>query len=116
LVIRACGTARTVAESQVGRSDAHSMKIASLLWNLTRVALILLCGYQLILTSMDSQQAERMLGMTQLSREHHEAIPMTSDLVESVRQVLHRRNRSSLYYAVLLVILALSPYATARNV
>ena len=91
------------------------MKIVSLLWNLARAALILICGYQLVGTSMDSQQAERMLGMTELSSEHHEPIPVTSETIQSVQQVLHRRNQSSLYYAGLLVILALSPYATARN-
>jgi hypothetical protein len=91
------------------------VKNTPLLWNLARVVLILFCGYQLLLASMNSLQAERMLRMTQLPGEHREAIPATSETIQSVRQVLRRSNPSSLYYAGLLVILALSPYATARN-
>lgn len=93
------------------------MKKVSLLWNLTRGLLILFCGYQLLFLSLDALQAERMLSMTQLPSEHHEAIrpiPMP-ETIQSVRQVLRRHSPSSLSYAGLLVILALSPYAKTRN-
>lgn len=91
------------------------MKKASLFWNLARVALILFCGYQLLWASMNALMAERMLRLTQLPREHREAIPVSPETIETVRQVLRSSNPSSLYYAGLLVILALCPYATARN-
>lgn len=108
----------TVAKLEVvRRRSAHAMKKASLLWNLTRGLLILFCGYQLLFASLDALRAERMLSMAQLPCEHHEAIrtiPMP-ETIQSVRQVLRRHSPSSLSYAGLLVILALSPYAKTRN-
>ena len=91
------------------------MKKAALLWNLTRCVLILFCGYQLLLASFDALQAERMLRMTQLPSDHHEATAPTPAIIQSVRQVLRRHTPSSLYYAGVLVVLALSPYANTRN-
>jgi len=91
------------------------MKKASLLWNLTRGLLILFCVYQLLFASLDALQAERMLSITQLPSDHHEAIRPMPESIQSVRRVLRRHSPSSLSYAGLLVILALSPYAKTRN-
>ena len=94
---------------------AHWIKNVSLLWNLTRCALILFCGYQLLFALLDADQAERTLGMTQLPADHHEAISPTPEIVQSIRQVLRRHSPSSINYAVFLVVLALSPYAKTRD-
>lgn len=91
------------------------MKKTSLVWNLTRCVLILFCGYHLLFASLDALQAERMLNITRLPPEHHEAILPTSETIQSVRQVLRRHSPSSIYCTALLVILALSPYANTRN-
>lgn len=56
-----------------------------------------------------------MLMMTQLPSDHREAVHPTPKAIESVREVLRRRNASSFYYAGLLMVLALIPYASARN-
>lgn len=96
-------------------SHAHWTKRVSLLWNLTRCALILFCGYQLLSASFDALQAERLLGMTQLPPEDHESLRPTPEIVQSIRQVLRRHSPSSINYAVFLVVLALVPYAKTRN-
>jgi hypothetical protein len=67
------------------------------------------------MASMNVLMVERMLSMTQLPRDHHEAIPVSSETIQTIRQILHRSNPSSLYYGGLLVILALSPYANTRK-
>ena len=91
------------------------MKHAIILWNLTRCVLVLFCGYQLVSASLDGLQAERMLKITQLPSDHHDAVHLTPKFVESVRQVLRRHNPSSLYYAGLLVVFALTPYGKTRS-
>lgn len=94
----------------MGTSHPHWKKRSSLLCNLTRCALILFCGYHVLFASLDALQAERMLGMTQLPPEDHEALSPTPEIIQSIRRVLRRHGPSSINYAVVLVVLALIPY------
>ena len=64
---------------------------------------------------MSALKAARMLHMMQLPRDHHESNPVSAKNLQAVEQVLHSIYPSSLYYSGLIVILALSPYATTRK-
>ena len=86
-----------------------------MLWNSARVSLIVVCGYQLLLASMDALQAHRMLGMMLTREGQRERIPITEENLQKIRGVVGRHFPTSLYCAGLLVILALSPYAKVRN-
>lgn len=90
------------------------MKNVPMFWNFTRCVLILLCGWQLLAASLDMLMVQRMLRTAQLPSDHHEAMPVSPENIEMMREVLGRRG-PVFYYVGLLVVLALSPYARART-
>jgi hypothetical protein len=92
----------------------RKMKHASIVWNVVRVVLIVICCYQIVLVYLDSMQAARMLQRVDsskpFSQDHSELDP------SRVVVVLMRRGGDPAFgWLAGLGLLALLPYASVSK-
>jgi len=85
------------------------MKLLPVTWNISRVLLIILCCYQVALGMLDSNQASRMLSITE-GPESYRATQAPLDNSRVVA-VLNRRGQASWGWLTALGFLALCRYS-----
>jgi len=89
------------------------MKPFALTWNISRVFLIIFCIYQVASALSDSNQAARMLSLTEGPATYRATqAPLDPSRVVAV---LTRRGQASFGWLAALVVLSLIPYAPTRR-